>query len=173
MQDRIGGADRKADVAVLTTGGTIDKVYFDQASDYEVGQSVVSDLIKRANVTLQVEVRELMRKDSLELTDQDRRIIRDEVERSTAPRIIVTHGTDTMAKTARALRGMPRKVIVLTGAFAPARFGETDAVFNVGMAFGAVQALPEGVYIVMNGRIFPNGEARKDRQRECFTATRQ
>jgi L-asparaginase len=84
--------------------------------------------------------------------------------------ILVTHGTDTMTETGKALRGIPGKTIVLTGALLPARFRDNDAIFNIGFALAAVQALPEGVYIAMNGQIHEPSRVRKDRQQNCFVA---
>lgn len=156
------------DLLVITVGGTIDKVYFDASSEYEVGDPTVPHVYEGALVTLEYELLPLMRKDSLEMTDEDRRMIRETCEHSDQENILITHGTDTMAETAEALLGLTGKTIVLTGAMAPARFRETDAVFNIGMATGAVQALPEGVYIAMNGRIFPAGKVRKNRDERCF-----
>jgi L-asparaginase len=155
-------------ILIVTTGGTIDKVYFDARSEFEVGDSVVGRLLEQAHVREPFEILELMRKDSLDLTDADRRAIREAVSTRPASRVVVTHGTDTMTETAAALAGLAGRTIVLTGALAPARFAESDAVFNVGMAFGAVQALEEGVYIVMNGQVFRAGEVVKDRARNAF-----
>jgi len=155
-------------IQVLTTGGTIDKVYFDAKSDYEVGSSMIREIFEESNVTLDYAIRELMHKDSLELTDDDRREIRRAVEESEAERIVVTHGTDTMIETARALEGVPGKVIVLTGSLSPARFKNSDAVFNVAAAVAAVQCLPPGVWLVMNGRIFSPGNVRKNRDANRF-----
>ena len=100
------------------------------------------------------EIVPLMRKDSLELNDGDRAAVREAIACRAETRIVITHGTDTMTETAAALADLDGKTIVLTGALAPARFAESDAVFNVGMAFGAVQSLPAGVYICMNGQVF-------------------
>jgi L-asparaginase len=155
-------------ILIITTGGTIDKVYFDAKSEFEVGQSVVGRLLEQAHVQAHMQIVELMRKDSLDLTDEDRALIRNTIEARDETRVVVTHGTDTMTTTAEALTGLAGKTIVLTGALAPARFAESDAVFNVGMAFGAVQALPPGVYIVMNGQVFRGDEVRKDRSRNAF-----
>lgn len=149
--------------AVLTAGGTIDKVYFDLPGDYAVGASLVEELLKRARVTTPVAVREVMRKDSLEMTDADRQLIRTTVAELSVERVVITHGTDTMPVTAAALEGLPGKVIVLTGAFAPARFADSDALFNLGMAIAAVQTLPPGVYIAMNGMVVRGASVRKDR----------
>jgi L-asparaginase len=155
-------------ILVVTTGGTIDKVYFDARSHYEVGESVVDDLLRQARVRAPWELLPVLRKDSLEMTDADRALIRERVAAHPARRVVVTHGTDTMAETARALEGIAGRTIVLTGSLAPARFAETDAVFNVGMAFAAVQTLPEGVYIVMNGQVFRAADVRKDPERNEF-----
>lgn len=157
-------------ILILTTGGTIDKVYFDAKSDYEVGESVVEDLLKQAHVHLDYEMLHLMRKDSLEITDEDRSKMRDAVIASEHDAIVVTHGTDTMSDSARALAGIPGKTIVLTGALAPSRFAQSDATFNVGMAVAAVQSLGAGVYIVMNGQVFNGLAVVKDRAQNRFVA---
>jgi L-asparaginase len=140
-------------IEILTTGGTIDKVYFDAKGGYEVGAPMVAQIFSQARVTDTISLVELLRKDSLEMSDADRALIREAVARSDAARIIVTHGTDTMVLTARALKGIP-KTIVLTGALQPGRFADSDAPFNLGMAVAAVQILPPGVYLAANGRIF-------------------
>jgi L-asparaginase len=155
-------------VLIITTGGTIDKVYFDAKSDYEVGESVVDELLIQAHVAHPFEVVSLMRKDSLELDDDDRKIIFEAVSAASQEKIVITHGTDTMTDTARVLSTIPDKKIVLTGSLAPARFAQSDATFNIGMAFAVVQSLAFGVYIVMNGRVFPALSVRKDRQKNQF-----
>lgn len=158
------GSSDDEPVHLFTIGGTIDKVYSDFGSGYEVGTPVVEDLLRHARVSVLCRIEPLIRKDSLDLTDEDRELIRSAVGRSTFRRVVVTHGTDTMDSTARSLADLPGKVIVLTGAFLPARFVNSDAAFNVGLALGAVQVLPCGVYIAMNGRIFDGTRARKDRE---------
>lgn len=155
---------------IFTTGGTIDKVYFDAKSDYEIGEPMIGVILREAEVTFTHDIRALMRKDSLELDDRDRAEIRQAVEESVARHVLITHGTDTMAETARALQGIDDKVIVLTGALSPARFRSSDAIFNIGAAVAAVQTLPPGVYIVMNGRVFPGARVRKNRSANRFEA---
>lgn len=155
-------------VLVVTTGGTIDKVYFDARSDYEVGESVVGDLLRQAQVRVPFEIMPVLRKDSLELTDEDRAEIRRRISERPERRVLVTHGTDTMTDTAAALDGLEGRTIVLTGSLAPARFAQTDAVFNVGMAFGAAQVLPPGVYVAMNGGVWPADRVHKDRAQNAF-----
>src|SRR5271170_2597332 len=163
-----GREGHKLPIHILTTGGTIDKVYFDAKGGYEVGAPMVREILAKARVKAEVVIGELLRKDSLEMTDADRAAIRAAVLASGATQVIVTHGTDTMVETAKGLRGIDGKTIVLTGALQPARFSDSDAPFNLGMALGAVQVLPEGVYIAANGRVFPADRVRKNPELNCF-----
>jgi L-asparaginase len=149
---------------VITTGGTIDKVYFDATSDYEVGEPTVPHVFREAGVLLEYQLEPLFRKDSLEITVEDRVLIRQACERSAEHQILITHGTDTMAETAEFLTGLTGKTIVLTGALSPARFRVTDAIFNLGLALGAVQSGKEGVFLAMNGTVFPAGAVKKNRE---------
>ncbi len=155
-------------IKFYTAGGTIDKVYFDAKSEYEVGPPQVVEILKQAHVTLDYAIESVLLKDSLDMTDADRLLIRQRVEGEECPRIVITHGTDTMVETARALSGIPDKTIVLTGSMQPARFKVTDAAFNIGVALGAVQSLPPGVYIAMNGHIFDPMRTRKDVRNNRF-----
>jgi L-asparaginase len=153
---------------IITTGGTIDKIYFDDKSDYQIGEAQIAETLRSFHVSFGFEVNPLMRKDSLHLTDEDRQLIRDTVLANDAPHILITHGTDTMTDTAMALQDIPGKTIVLTGALTPARFRDSDAVFNIGCAVGAAQSLPQGTWIVMNGRVWKPGQVRKNRIENCF-----
>ena len=155
-------------IKFFTTGGTIDKVYFDAKSEFEVGPPQVREVLQEANVGFESEIESLLRKDSLDLTDEDRLLIRGRVEADLCQRIVITHGTDTMIQTALALQGIRDKTVVLTGSMQPARFRVTDALFNIGSAIGAVQSLPTGVYIAMNGRIFDPRRVRKNLEKNCF-----
>ncbi len=155
---------------ILTTGGTIDKVYFDASSEFEVGDPTVPHIFEDVGADIDSELISLFRKDSLEITAEDREKIRETCTATSHRQILITHGTDTMAKTAEALQNLPGKVIVLTGAMAPARFRVTDAIFNVGTAVGALQSMSEGVYIAMNGQVFPAGQVRKNRKAGKFEA---
>ena len=157
-------------IRFITTGGTIDKIYFDALSQFEVGESQVEHILKEGLVQFDYEIVSLLQKDSLEITDEDRIKLRGHIERDDAALYVVTHGTDTMAETAEALQGLEGKTIVLTGALTPARFRTTDAIFNVGMAVAAVQASPPGVYIAMSGQVFTAGEVRKNRTENRFEA---
>ena len=155
-------------IEIFTTGGTIDKIYFDAKSDYEIGDPQIVELLRDANLTVAYQVTSLMRKDSLELTDEDRQTVRDAVERSVAKNIVITHGTDTMIATGKFLQGIEGKTIVFTGAMQPARFRFTDAIYNVASAITAAQTLPPGVYIAMNGQIFDPQQARKNVEMNRF-----
>ncbi|MCP4670506.1 MAG: asparaginase [Desulfobacula sp.] len=155
-------------ITIITTGGTIDKIYFDRKSDYEVGDSLVAALLEEANVTADYKVLSILKKDSLDLTDEDRTLIRDTIQKDNASHFVITHGTDTMRSTADMLKGFPGKVIVLTGAMQPARSRSTDAIFNIGSALTAVQLLKPGVYIAMNGHLFDSDRCRKNREQNCF-----
>jgi len=158
-------------IKFFTTGGTIDKVYFDAKSEFAVGEPQVREVVENSNVGFEYEIESILRKDSLDITEQDRALVRQRVEAEPCSRIVVTHGTDTMIETAKALVGIPNKTIVLTGSMQPARFRVTDASFNIGAAIAAVQALPAGVYIAMNGRIFDPHKVRKNRAKNVFEAT--
>ncbi len=157
-------------IRFITTGGTIDKIYFDALSRFAVGDSQVAHILAEGLVDFAYEIVPLLQKDSLEMTDEDRALLRETIANDDGQRYVVTHGTDTMAETAEALAGLSGKTIVLTGALSPARFKTTDAVFNVGMAVGAVQMAPPGVYLAMSGRIFPAGKVRKNRDANRFEA---
>lgn len=155
-------------IKVYTTGGSIDKVYSTQQSSFVVGGPQAGHILEEANVGFEYEIVPLLAKDSLEITRQDRRAIVDAVGSDPSEHILITHGTDTMIETARALSTIEHKVIVLTGAMQPAAFKEGDAAFNLGCAAIAVQTLPYGVYVVMSGRVFDPHQVRKDRQLDRF-----
>ncbi len=149
-------------VRVFTTGGTIDKVYFDAKSSFQVGEPQIGELLAEAGVSRTYSVTPLLRKDSLEIDEDDRALIADEVAAAAERRVLITHGTDTMVETARALLGIPDKTVVLVGAMQPARLRVSDAFFNIGFAFAAVQLLPPGVYVAMHGRIFDPRRTHKN-----------
>jgi len=158
-------------IHILTTGGTIDKIYFDQLSEYQVGEPQIGEVLREVHVAIEWEIESILRKDSLELTDEDRAMIRRSVEATSCDRVLVTHGTDTMCETGRLLCGIEGKTIVLTGSLAPAMFKTSDAIFNIGFALACVQILPPGVYIAMNGRVFDPRRARKNRAANIFEET--
>lgn len=161
----------RSPILVVTTGGTIDKQYFDALSEYQITESVIEKLLGIARVTHPFRVVELMRKDSLELTMEDRELIAATVANAPEKRVVVTHGTDTMTDTARALAHIKGKTVVFAGALAPARFAESDAAFNLGMAFACCQTAAPGVWITMNGSVFDGLKVRKDREAGTFVET--
>jgi L-asparaginase len=160
-------------ILILTTGGTIDKNYFDALSEYQIVESGIPALLGEARVTLPYRVEEVCRKDSLELTDADRAEIAARAADAAETRIVITHGTDTMTDTARVLAArVSGKTIVLTGALSPARFAETDAPFNLGMAVATAQLAPPGVWVAMSGQVFDGLNVRKDREAGRFVGLR-
>jgi L-asparaginase len=155
-------------IRFITTGGTIDKIYFDALSAFEVGESVIGHILTDGLVDFEYDVVSLFQKDSLEIGDDDRQMLREFIAKDDATHYVITHGTDTMPDTGKALAGLDGKTIVLTGALTPARFRTTDAVFNVGMAVATVQAAKPGVYIAMSGQVFEAGAVRKNRAENRF-----
>ncbi|MCB1598632.1 MAG: asparaginase domain-containing protein [Lysobacterales bacterium] len=157
-------------LCIVTTGGTIDKVYFDDLSTFQVGEPAIGRILDNLGVAFTYNVIALMRKDSLHVTDDDRELVRHTISAQPHAHVLVTHGTDSMVATARVLAQIPDKTIVLTGALNPARFQGSDAVFNIGCAIGAVQVLPPGVHIAMNGRVWDPFKVRKNRDANRFEA---
>ncbi len=155
-------------IKIFSVGGTIDKIYFDQKSIYEVGEPQVITILREANTSLEFECESVLKKDSLDMTDDDRRHIEQKIRSEPCIHIIITHGTDTMIETAKSLMTITDKTIVLTGAIEPARSKTSDASFNIGSAVVAIQLLPHGIYIVMNGQIFHPEHVRKNRELNRF-----
>ena len=159
-------------VQILTAGGTIDKLYFDAASEYEVGEPQIGEILQQAGVTVDYDVEVVLRKDSLEMTDADRRALVKHTTGVTARQVLITHGTDTMVLTAQALEKAlepdAEKTVVLVGSLSPARFKSSDAEFNIGFAMAAVQTLPPGIYIAMNGQVFAPDDVQKNREANRF-----
>jgi len=158
-------------IRFITTGGTIDKIYFDALSQFEVGESVVQHILTDGLVDFEYDVVSLFQKDSLEIDDDDRKVLRDFIANDDATHYIITHGTDTMPETAEVLSDLDGRTIVITGALTPARFRTTDAIFNVGMAVATVQVAKPGVYISMSGQVFEAGAVRKNRAENRFEST--
>lgn len=169
---------------MLTTGGTIDKVY-SRAGHLEVGQPAAPALLRTAGLSLvggaaeaasvvdgRVAIETVLRKDSLDMDEADRALIAERLDALPCPRVVITHGTDTMTDTADFLAGhrsrWPEAVIVLTGALQPAAMAASDAAFNLGAALTAVRLLPPGVYVCMGATVFPAGTVRKDRDKGQF-----
>ncbi|MEJ2115504.1 MAG: asparaginase domain-containing protein [Gammaproteobacteria bacterium] len=162
---------KKHQVKIFCTGGTIDKVYFDALSDYQIGDPVVGNILKEGLAKFSFDVVSILKKDSLEITDEDRDIIYQQVSADSCEHILITHGTDTMINSAQRLEEIKDKTIVLTGAMQPARFRNTDAIFNIGYAISAAQHLPHGIYLAMNGQIFTPNAVQKNRAKAQFETT--
>ena len=157
-------------ILFIQTGGTIDKDYPKTKLGYafEITDPAISRILPEANPTFEYEVVSVCKKDSTELTDEDRQKIFDVCFENQADKIIITHGTDTMVKTAEKLSSIKDKTIVITGAMRPEKFSNTDADFNVGVAVGGVQNLPAGVYIAMHGAILLWDKVSRDEKTGQF-----
>ena len=149
-------------IAILTTGGTFDKIYFDANSEYSIGEPCISSILDEGNVTSEFSIKSILKKDSLDINQKERELIKKSVIECEEEKIIIIHGTDTMVETAKFLESIKNKTIVLTGSMQPARFKKTDAIFNSGFAFAAALSLENGVYIAMNGKIFNSSNVRKN-----------
>lgn len=160
-------------IRLFVTGGTFDKEYDELHGTLEFGDTHLPEMLEMGRCRLDVQVRTLMMIDSLDMTKADRELIARNCADVPEQRVVITHGTDTMTETARVLAARVRdKTIVLTGAMIPIAFGSSDGLFNLGGALTAVQVLPPGVYVAMNGRIFTAGNVRKNRDTGMFEAVR-
>ncbi len=160
-------------IRIYVTGGTFDKEYDERNGSLYFRDTHLPEMLRLGRCRAAVEVRTLMMIDSLEMSAADRELILDHCRKCEAERIVVTHGTDTMAETARVLgEAALDKTIVLTGAMVPYTFGSSDGLFNLGSALAFAQALPPGVYVAMNGRCFPWDNVRKNRETGTFEPLR-
>ena len=156
-------------IRIFITGGTFDKEYNELNGQLYFKDTHINELLKLGRCRVDVDIRTLMMVDSLEMTDDDRQLIARQCQNSDEDKIIITHGTDTMSETAAVLaKKTTNKTIVLTGAMIPYKFGSSDGLFNLGSALAFVQALPNGVYVAMNGRYFTWGNVRKNKQTGGF-----
>lgn len=158
-------------IQVFVTGGTFDKEYNYITGELYFKDTHLNDMFDRGRSTLDVDVKTLMMVDSLDITDSDLEIILHNCKRSKHENILITHGTDTMVDTARALANadITDKTIVLTGAMVPYAFGSSsDGFFNLGAAMAFAQVLPPGVFVCMNGRYFDWDKVRKNRKTGLF-----
>lgn len=156
-------------IRILITGGTFDKSYNMIDGTLYFKETQVPEILEMGRCTIDYTIRTLMMIDSLEMTDTDRDIISRNCSKCDEDNVLITHGTDTMVATAKYLAdaNIP-KTIVLTGAMMPYKFGASDALFNLGSALSFAQALPDGVYIVMNGKYFTWDKVRKNKKTGFF-----
>jgi L-asparaginase len=160
-------------VRVFVTGGTFDKEYDELSGRLYFQTTHVDEMLRRGRCGLDVDVETLMMVDSLDMTDEQRAIIVRACRDCDEDQIVITHGTDTMVETARAIAdGVADKTVVLTGAMVPYAFGSSDGLFNLGSALSFVQSLPAGVYIAMNGKSFSWDDVRKNREAGVFERLR-
>ena len=156
-------------IKIIVTGGTFDKEYNELTGELFFNKTHVSEMLKLGRSRIELKIITLMMLDSLHITDSDIKIILDECQRSEEDKILITHGTDKMVKTAEFLaQNIKNKTIVLTGAIVPYAFGSSDGMFNLGSALAFVQTLPCGVYITMNGKYFQYDNVRKNKQNGNF-----
>ena len=156
-------------IRILVTGGTFDKEYDELSGRLFFKETHLPEMLRLARCRVPVQVETLMMIDSLDMTEADRARVVERCRTSAEDRLVVTHGTDTMAETARALQAAGLgKTVVLTGAMVPYAFGSSDGLFNLGSALSFAQVLPPGVYVAMNGRVFAGDKVRKDRQHGVF-----
>src|ERR1039458_10191681 len=160
---------RMEPIRILVTGGTFDKEYNELNGELFFQSTHTGDMLRLGRCLLEVEIETLMMIDSLQMTGADRGRILERCRAVPEKRIVITHGTDTMAETAAVLGpALKGKTVVLTGAMVPYTFGSSDGLFNLGTALAFVQTLPPGVYVAMNGRYFPWHSVRKNRERGVF-----
>lgn len=156
-------------IKIFVTGGTFDKEYDEIRGQLYFNATHLPEILKLGRSTLPVDIETLMMIDSLHMTDNDRARIVDHCKQCGNQRIIITHGTDTMVETAKAIASAKiDKTIILTGAMIPYKFGSSDGLFNMGCALSYVQTLPAGVYITMNGRYFVWDNVRKNKEAGLF-----
>ena len=158
---------------ILVTGGTFDKEYNELAGQLFFQETHVPEMLRRGRSRVDVEIEVVTMMDSLEMTESHRARIAERCRAAPEPRLVITHGTDTMVETARTLAasGCSGKTIVLTGAMVPYAFGSSDGLFNLGSALSFAQVLPPDVYVAMNGQCFRWDEVRKNRESGYFERT--
>jgi len=157
-------------ILFIQTGGTIDKDYPKTKNGwaFEINEPAVKRILKKVNCSFNYSVISLIKKDSLEINDEDRSLILSKCKEAKENKIIITHGTDTMNITAEFLKEIKNKTIIITGAMRPERFSNSDAAINIGVAIGAVQSLSKGIYIAMNGLVIPHHKIERNKDTGQF-----
>ncbi len=159
-------------IRIVVTGGTFDKTYDEIKGRLSFGSTHLPEMLRLGRSHVETTIETLMMIDSLDMTEADRARIVEACARCPEDRIVITHGTDTMVETARAVaRGVAGKTVVLTGAMVPYAFGSSDGLFNLGSALSFAEVLPPGVYIAMNGQHFPWDRVKKNHEAGVFERT--
>lgn len=151
-------------IKIFATGGTFDKEYNELVGDLFFKDTHVPEMLKLGRSRLDLDLETLMMIDSLDMTDEDRKLILEHCQNASEDKIVIIHGTDTMVETAKVLSEIKNKTIILTGAMVPYKFGSSDGLFNLGSALSFAQSLPNGVYIAMNGKYFKHDNVRKNKE---------
>jgi L-asparaginase len=151
-------------IAFIQTGGTIDKDYPKTTRGYafEISEPSVKRILEKLNPSFEYDIVSVLKKDSLDITEEDREKIYSACKKSHSDKIIITHGTDTMLETAERLSDIKDKTIIITGSMRPERFANSDAPINVGMAIGAINVLENGIYVSMHGRVYRWDKCKRD-----------
>jgi len=154
----------------IQAGGTIDKDYpkMNQGYAFEIDEPAAARVLANAEPGFDFEVVSLLKKDSLDITEEDRKKLKTYCEQTDYTKIIITHGSDTMPETARYIGELPGKAIVLTGAYRPERFTNSDAAFNIGLAVGAVNHIEQGTFVAMNGKVMRPERISKNPETGAF-----
>lgn len=157
-------------IVFIQTGGTIDKDYPKTKNGwaFEINEPAVKRILEKVNCSFNYSVISLLKKDSLEINDEDRTLILNKCKEAKEDKIIITHGTDTMNITANYLKEIKNKTIIITGAMRPERFSNSDAAINIGVAIGAAQSLLNGIYIAMNGLVIPHHKMERNKETGQF-----
>lgn len=156
-------------ISILITGGTFDKEYDEINGILSFKKTQIHEMLHQSRAKIEFEIKTLMLIDSLEMSDKQRKEIVNNCAQDENNKIIITHGTDTIAETGQAImKENLKKCIILTGAMIPIKFGSSDGLFNLGCAVGLVQSLKNGVYVAMNGNYFPANKVKKNIQSGLF-----
>lgn len=163
---------KPVNILFVQTGGSIDKDYPRSIKGYgfEITEPAFADILRKANVRFDYEIVAFLKKDSQEITDEDRQKLLELCLKTPHDNIVITHGTDTMIESALFLSRIKNKKIIFTGSFKPGKFKDTDADFNIGVAVGAIQNIPQGVYLAMNGVVYNCEQVTRNEETGQFTA---
>ena len=156
-------------IKIFATGGTFDKEFNELSGELFFKNTQIYSLLELGRCKLDIKIEPLMLVDSLKMDDAERGYIVQKCTTEKTDKIVITHGTDTMVKTAECIaKANSDKTIILTGAMIPIKFGSSDGLFNLGSALSFVQVLDNGVYVAMNGRYFNWNDVKKNKKNGVF-----